>query len=376
MKSVVARYGYINARLRAKIGAFKENSLLPGMLRAETLVEAIQTLKNSRYADLVRIYDQTGDIQQVELGMLKDAIMDYHMVIDALDGVPQEIVRHLMGKLELENLKSVLRLWYSNIIRHHSIASRGVYVFTDTIRYPVKWSDIINAVNWEDVLYALHDTPYRDVLAAFDEHEIEQKGLFPVETALDKDWYEELIPLIHRLTGLDRTTAHDIYTMEIDFFNILALIRYGWYYSLPSAELEHGLIPYGHVASSPRTRQYLDMPVGDRNPEVLLNDRFPELAKATGMVTELTSPLHEDGDVGDTGGRKSRAIAAQTLRIERNLLELRRKKFTHILSDYPFTLGVVMAYFFLHKREVTAIRAVLNGKFYGWSEAQMREVLV
>lgn len=375
MRSAVARYGYINARLRAKIGAIKENSLLPNMLRAETLVEAIQALKNSRYSELAQIYDRTGDIQQVELGLLKNEILDYQMVIEALDGVPRDVVRHLMRKLELDNMKSVLRLWYSNIIRRHSIASRSVYVFTETIQSPVKWTDIINAVNWEDVLHAVVDTPYRNILAAFDEHEIEQKGLFPVEVALDKEWYQELVSMIRRLTGVDRTEAHDIYTMEIDFTNILSLIRYGWYYSLPAVELEQVIIPYGQVASSPQTRQFLEMPADDRNPIVLLKDRFPELVGSTETVSELSMTLHEEEDT-EQGGRRSRAIAQQTLRIERYLLELRRKKFAHILAGYPFTLGVILAYFFLHKREVAAIRAVLNGKFYGWSEAQVREVLI
>jgi V/A-type H+-transporting ATPase subunit C len=42
-----------------------------------------------------------------------------------------------------------------------------------------------------------------------------------------------------------------------------------------------------------------------------------------------------------------------------------------ILTGYPFTIGIILAYFILKSDEIRKIMTVLNAKFYEWPEERI-----
>jgi len=46
-----------------------------------------------------------------------------------------------------------------------------------------------------------------------------------------------------------------------------------------------------------------------------------------------------------------------------------------ILGGYPFTVGVIMAYFILKGEEIRRIVTLLNAKSYGWPEDRILSAL-
>lgn len=375
MKSAAARYGFVNAKLRARIGLMLEDHVINDMIRSGSLVEAVQVLRDTQYAPVAVAYDKTGDLQQMELVLLQGEIAMYEEVEKYLEGTPATFVRVLLEKIEIDNLKNAIRLWYSNVVRHHSISYRSAYIFQEMIVHPIDWLGILNAVQWDEVLLAVKDTPYHALLAEFTFDTIVSDGLFEMEMALDRLWFSRLCEQSKHLSRKDRDTVKAVYGVDIDLKNVLMLVRFGWYHKLSSERLRKLLIPGGTIARSKELEAFLAMDVSERNPSLLLCRRYADLAKETDEIANQQKPLSDSTD-SKVIERKNEVIAAQTLRIEQYLDRIRKKEFIEILSGYPFTIGVVLAYFFIYKHEDQMIRAVISGKYYGWSEDHIREVMV
>ncbi|MFA6689403.1 MAG: V-type ATPase subunit [Sphaerochaetaceae bacterium] len=375
MKSAASRYGFINAKLRARIGRMMDDHVVNDMIRSGSLVEAVQVLRDTQYAPVAEAYDRTGDIQALELVLLQGEIAMYEEVAGYLDGKPAEFVRVLLEKIEIDNLKNAIRLWYSNIVRHHSISYRGAYIFRERIVHAIDWAMILNAVQWDEVLKAVSGTPYLPVLERYTFDSIVEDGLFEMETSLDKLWYEHLQRQAKSLSRRDRAAVEKVYGIDIDLKNVLMLVRFGWYHRLSSERLRQLLIPGGTIYGSKDIESFLSMEPPERNPSLLLKRRYADLAKATDEIAVQQNTLSDSTDA-KVLERKNEIIAAQTLRIEQYLGKMRKKQYLKILSGYPFTLGVVLAYFFLYKRMDQMIRAAISGKYYGWSEERIREVMV
>lgn len=375
MKSAAARYGFINAKLRARIGLMLEDHVVNDMIRSGSLVEAVQVLRDTQYAPVAEAYDKTGDLQQMELVLLQGEIAMYEEVTKYLEGSPAGFVRILLEKIEIDNLKNAIRLWYSNIIRHHSISYRSAYIFQDVIAHPIDWLGILNAVQWDEVILSVKNTPYYPVLAEYKFDDIVSDGLFEMEMSLDRHWFSRLGDEAKRLSKKDRDTVEAVYGVDIDLKNVLMLVRFGWYHKLSSDRLRKLLIPGGTIAKSKELAAFLAMDTAERNPSLLLRRRYADLARETDEIANQQRPLSDSTD-SKVIDRKNEIIAAQTLRIEQYLERIRKKEFLEILSGYPFTIGVVLAYFFIYKHEDQMIRAVLSGKYYGWSEDRIREVMV
>jgi V/A-type H+-transporting ATPase subunit C len=361
-RNPVTVYGFINAKLRAKIGLMRQDRLSESLLKAASLVEAVGVLRDSRYHDVAQAYDQTGDLQQMELVLLQKEIEMYREVQKYLEGSPSDFVRQLLGKIEVDNLKNCIRLWYSSIIRHRPIRHRSGYLFKDEMLHQVDWTALINATAWDGVLSAVKQTPYWDLLKAFTVQNLEQDGLFTLECRLDRFWYDSVMQSTKALSKQDREVATSILLLEIDVRNLTILVRHGWYHHMEAEELAALLLPYGSVYASPDTQKYLAQSTEQRSPLPIINRYFPSLEQVQVEQTHLN--VHPD-----------EASVLENLKIEGFLAARRQSMYQKLLATDPFTIGLSLAYFFLCKEESTMIKAILNGKYYGYEEEYIRGVL-
>ena len=67
--------------------------------------------------------------------------------------------------------------------------------------------------------------------------------------------------------------------------------------------------------------------------------------------------------------------ARQIMLIENYLAAWRLKAYQRLLLGKPFSIGVVLSYFFLERQEDSLIQAVLSAKSYNWDEGKIREAL-
>ena len=362
--SRVADYGFTIARLRARIGLMRDSQTIDNMIKAPSLSECINVLFGTRHNGLVEVYSKTGDLQQVELYLFSEEVENYKTIIKELPNDASLLLSVLLEKLEIENLKNALRLWYSDVVRHHSLRYRASYLYKNDIVNVINWNGIINAPTYNDVLKVIEETPYYEVLSSFSYEMIASKGLFDLEIALDQHYFKLLFSAIEKLPKADSVIAEKLYTVDVDLKNILLLIRYGYYHSLSSEEIEKTIIPYGYIYNELMKSNHIkdkDLLVYIKR---VVKARYPEL------VQEIDDIRRSKDDLTDRDEN-----ADQILLIESYLGKIRKKEYSHMLVSDPFSIGIVLAYCFLENQENTTIRAILSAKYYKWSEEKIREAI-
>ncbi len=362
--SKVSDYAFVNAKLRARIGIMRDMALFDEMIKSPSLTEAFAKLEGSRHQDLLEVYRKTGDLQQVELQMLEDEISLYREVEGYLPSVPSGFVSVLLEKIEVDNVKNVIRLWYSDAVRHHAISYRSSYIYKKDIVHRIDYDGAINASSYQDLAAAFHGTPYAEVLSHFTLETIASEGLFPLEIALDHMWFGHLEKGIRTLTGQDRKIAEAIYTVDVDLKNILIITRYSYSYHLSPSDLRKVMIPMGYIAREAEKMGALssDDPIAVLSG--IVRHHYPQ-------ISEEITRIRRTADDLTTVEENNREIVL----IETYLGERRKKEYRKILMGDPFSIGVVLAYFFLCLQEDGNLRAILSGKYYGQSEAKIREGL-
>ncbi len=359
----VSRYGFINAKLRARIGQMNDSSMLEKMIKAPTLLEAVSALKGTQYEDCLTVYEETGDLQKVELCLFNLEVEKYKAINRLLDPKLNNFISILLQKLEIENLKGVIRLWYAASVRHHAISYRSGYVHTEKIVYPVDYLLLLNASSYEDFVKAFEDTPYQAVVKSYSLERFAKEGLFSFETALDRLWYSILFAEIAKMEKSDKEVALKIYDVDMDLKNILQFLRYHLFFGCDKETVLSTMFPYG--ALYPKFVTAFDKG-GDVTTAILsiIKRSYPKVAV---FVEDLLSRKEENTE--------SR-LAQDTLEVEDYLALSRKNAFTRILSADPFTVGILLSYFFLSKREISKIKAILSAKYYNRTETEIREELV
>jgi vacuolar-type H+-ATPase subunit C/Vma6 len=72
--TALKRYAFINAKLRARISTLLPQDFIDQMIRAKSLTESIQLLKDTPYREAESVYGRTGDLKMAELELFKQEL--------------------------------------------------------------------------------------------------------------------------------------------------------------------------------------------------------------------------------------------------------------------------------------------------------------
>ena len=100
-------------------------------MRAPSLTEAMQLLRDTPIADLVAVYNSTGDLKSDEMELLKKEIalyLEFERLIPGQEGL-LGFIRALTLRYETDNLKQALRLWFDQAVRERSIDEMVGYLY-------------------------------------------------------------------------------------------------------------------------------------------------------------------------------------------------------------------------------------------------------
>ncbi len=238
----LSRYAYLNARIKALNSFLLPEKELRDLSAAATRPELINILRSSPYQQILTDPEAASHPRRLEKELYLYDIHLHQKIEGWSRGVVREMVFTLLGRYDLQNFKGLLRLWFQPQVREGEVD----YLIREKICYPLEMEPILAARSLEELIGKLSSTPYPAPLNEAAAEFREKKTLFPLEAALDQDYYRRLGRAVERLPASDRRVAARLIGVGIDIENIQWLIRGKRYYRLPPRELLRYLIPNGY----------------------------------------------------------------------------------------------------------------------------------
>ena len=356
MAGPLKTYAFINAKLRTRISKILPEEFIRQLIHSRSLAESVQMLAETDFHPVQRIYEQTGDIKMAELELLSRELEIYLELEKLLEEDVRGFVQALAERFEIEVLKNAIRLWFDAKIRGRSIENAGGYLLRKPIHHSIDLDGIINADTLERVGDLLERTPYAGIVREQAARVIEGASLFPLELALDRYLYARMVEAAEPLKPRDREIARRLIGVEIDLQNVGWLLRFKHFYSLDTDQALGYTLPGGLNLSVDLMRESYVSERPDREMSALVGKRYPELSALLSTQDQVKS-------------------TARLTMIERILEQILALEVRKILTSYPFTIGIILAYFILKANEIRKIMTVLNAKFYNWPEERIMAVI-
>lgn len=355
MPAKLSKYAFINAKLRARLGALIDEQKLIAMSQARSLEDAIAILRDTDYAELETLYGQTNDLALCEYELGKKEIDLYLDVERHVGGDVLELTQALAMKFDVENLKQALRLWFEKVVKHRDIRPKIKYLLTHPIHNDLQPSRIADQPTIGAVAQVLSTTPYGAIVADCIESVQKSGNLFALEIALDNYYYHQLEAAFGRLSKNDEEIARKLVGVEIDLENIERLVRFLEFYELPSEKAMEYLIPLGLIPWNQTFLKLYDNKDSSALIEEFVDQYYPSLSS---LFTQ-----------------RARNQMSRLVFLEKFLAEIILSEIKKVLSGYPFTIGIILSYFILKQRELRKISAILNAKNFELTEDRLQSVL-
>jgi V/A-type H+-transporting ATPase subunit C len=245
--------------------------------------------------------------------------------------------RHLLSQyyrlFEVDNLKAILR----------GVVTSASW---DQIRYTLfplgpftvlPAQTIVEAGSIGEAVERSHNTPYYDTLAHAMERYTAERSLFPLEVALDLDYWREMWRDVNRLPAADRAQGLRVVGSLLDLNNLMWAIRYRVYHYLSEEEIINYTLPFGYRVHDEDLRA---IAAGADITQVLVSI-YPDSADADALLQEPRSGLPK-----------------LELQLQRHVMEECQAAFI----GYPFHVGILLAYLLLNKLEIQDLTVLIEAK--------------
>jgi V/A-type H+-transporting ATPase subunit C len=352
MASPLKKYAFINAKLRARLSKLLTDEFLEQLIHAQSLDESVKFFQNTNFSFIDTIYSKTGDLKSVELELYNREIGLYLELEKYARHEVLRFVKALTNLFEIENLKNTLRLWFDRVVRKRDISVPYLYLYRNKIHFNLKIDSIIGADSIEEIASLLIGTPYSSIIRKASSWITERNSIFLAEILLDKHFYRTISKEFKNLKGRDVAIAKRIIGIEIDLQNIDWLIRFKTMYNLPIEEALLYTVPHGSALS----REKVAAVYQAQNPQELLAGYLSR--SYPGLEPLLATKAHDS--------------ASRFAVIERILDHIMMFEITRSITGYPFTIGIILAYFIRKRYEIRKIVTILNAKYYDLPEERIK----
>ena len=343
-KSAIRTYGFINARLRARLGLLISEETFNHLINSQTIEEMLTYLGGTSYENMEQIYRETGDIKLVELELFRQEVGLLGDILKSLTDTAREVVRSLLLKYEVENLKNIIRIFFTRVIKRSNVENQILYVYKEKIVYDFDIDSILNSNDISNVLEVLKKTPYKSIIESEWPQVVDRGTLFFLEVKLDHFYYKNLTDVSNLLNQRDKAIFNRLIGVEIDINNINWIIRLISNYLITKDDVRKVLIPGGYRFDAAKIRDVGNM------------EELGETIKNIIPVSIL--------NVSDFDYKEKRDIKKSLEMLEEILDDIMVREAKKALAGYPFSIGVILGYHVIKIRELRKLRAVINAKFY------------
>ncbi|HDQ15079.1 MAG TPA: hypothetical protein ENN41_09735 [Sediminispirochaeta sp.] len=354
MAGRLKRYSFVNAKIRTRLGQLLSDKKIDDLLKCRSIEEVASELQQSRYANALDIYSQTGDIRAVEFALLSMEIETLREIASYLDSAPADYFRCLVQGYEVDMLKNALRYWFDRVVRGDQRESSPSYLYRDFLVHRLDFFAIAGASSSQELLALLEGTPYQRLLQRSIPTVEQNQRIFELELELDTYYYRTLAEGIRGLDKKDRKTATGILQVEVDLQNIDRIVRFAAFYKKEERQGFDIFLPGGSISPAVLRKAYSSDDALEAL-ELLLEHGYRSY--------RIFKPA------------RGRRVFDQLNEVELLLRRILQEEARRLLWGYPFSIGTLLAFVFLTKKEIDSIIKIVNAKYYGLTAEAIREVL-
>jgi V/A-type H+-transporting ATPase subunit C len=383
MRSALATYGFLSAKLKTRISMIMSPAALDSLIRARSLPEAVLLLRDTVHAPIEAAFSATGDLLAGEAIVNARELALYTGLFRYLQDPILAFVRALSLRFEVEKLKQALRVWFDARVRNRAVQGSSGYIHRPRIVHDFDVDAIIHAADADALDAALAATPYQSIVRGLIPQVLAGQSIFRLEVALDHYYYAQVFRAATGLTAPDRSIAERMLGMDVDLQNLSWLVRFRTFHKMPVDEAMAYLIPQGKaIDRAAITAAWADG-------RSIAASGLEGIMRRYGGIGALFGSFLGDGV--SPGGSASPGGAVDAARaysadarldtanrlayVESAVRQIRQADARRSLGGHPFSIGIVLAYFTLEREELRLVMTILNAKHYSLSEDRIRSVL-
>jgi len=346
----VSEYAYVYARIRARMGDILSKERLRTLVDAENKDDFLSSLMDTPYKD--KLMNATPkDLRNIEKALKEELIDQYLMVIKSTRGEIREFFEEIFRKVEVENLKTVLRAKAATSI---TTGETPLFLPVESF-FGRKISELMEVESVESVAKQL-ENPYKRVLKdEFPGYEKSKKVLI-LENALDKEIFGAIWRRTERLRAEDREIVRRIIGTEFDIANLLTLLRCKSD-GVEEKEMREYFIPYVYAFDFDSVEARASISAEDVSSAIRLLPSSPykrELTKALPSYEEKRSLIPFEN-----------ALRKFFLRTIKNTLR-----------NYPVNIGTIIGFLYLKEIEVKNLYAIAVCKENGIPPEEIKKIIM
>ena len=345
-------YGYATARIRAMKGRLLDKAFFERLIAMKNLTEVIVALEQTVYKkDIYEAVLHTPGAEGVENGLRRNMIATFRLLREIVDGQVRELVDILLGRWDVQNLKTILRGLHQGAGGEQIVSSLvpAGSISEAELGELAGQADVRACLN----LMATWTMPYARPLTEVYSLYAHEMRLQVLEFALDKFYFERSLKHLKR-KSLDAGLVKEVIMREIDLVNIMTLLRL----AREQASTERKMELFLEGGKQVTNKLYGDLAAKQDVDDIV-----------AGMSgTTLAKPLSRGWEGFLGSGRFSLIERA----LESYLIESNIRLF---LAD-PLSVATIIAYIWAKLNEVVNLRIVIRAQAVGMPEEKIRQALV
>ncbi len=344
MAGGVSGYAAINARVRVMYSTLLSGEDLARLSQMPDLASLVAALRQTAYGPYLESLRDKDLTPQAIIYQIKRRLADtYQSVIHVAPPQTHSLLVQLYRYYEVNNLKAILR---GIVMGPDRDSQESLWERVQEVLFPYGPMGVLPAqamVESGSVAAAvelLRGTPYYDVLSFAMKRYNAEQSLFPLEVALDLDYWRKLWQEARKLLGQDAGPAQRIVGSLLDMNNIMWAIRYRVYQGLSEEETINYTLPFGYHVSDEDVRAI----AAGADISSVMNRLYPGLP-----------------DINELLEHPKRGLPTVEAELKRYLMQQCMAAFV----GNPFHVGVPLAYLVLSDLEVQDLTVLIEAKFTG-----------
>ena len=246
----VSGYAAISARVRAKSADLLTPREMVRLSEAADFASLFASLKSTAYGPyLESLKDRDVAPRRVIIEVKRRLADSFDSITQMAPVETRPLIQQLFRYFEVGNLKAVLRALVTVFAGDEE---SGLWERVREVLFPLGAATVLPARamletgNIASAVELLHGTPYEDTMSFAMKRYSSEQSLFPIEVALDLNYWRRLWAEARKLTGPDREHGVKIIGALLDMNNLMWAIRYKVYYRLSEEEVINYTLPFGY----------------------------------------------------------------------------------------------------------------------------------